>query len=258
MKFVSSTPAKLNLSLAVTGKKDGLHRLDMIMYPYEKYEDRVEFYPVEGEVGFDVSIADGFDGLDKDRFLAVENPKLQNIAKHFDVGGTLVICKGVPLGAGLGGSSATIACTVKAVAQYIESKEGNSRLDVDFLLSLGSDVPYMVKGGVCRVSGVGEVVERLSDKGKIDVCEIIADGGSDSGACYKLFDQIHGENFNLQNIPTSVDEALCALRNDLFEPACILNPRIKKAYDALKKQGFDKVLMSGSGSTVFAIKGFEE
>lgn len=104
----------------------------MIMYPYEKYEDRVEFYPVEGKVGFDVSIADGFDGLDKDRFLAIENPKLQNIAKHFDVGGTLVIFKGVPLGAGLGGSSATIACTVKAVAQYLESKAGNTRLDVDF------------------------------------------------------------------------------------------------------------------------------
>ncbi len=258
MTYFATIPAKLNLSLAVTGKRGGMHTLDMIVYPYEKYADSVEFCPIEGARGFDVELAGGFEGLDKDRFLKFANDKLQRIATRFEVGGRLAIVKGVPLGAGLGGSSATLACAVKAVIEYLKATGQNTRLDVDFLLSLGSDVPYMVKGGVCRVSGVGEVVEEIEGKGKIEVCEIIAKGGSDSGACYKLFDELHGENFDLQNIPLSVDEALCVLRNDLFEPACILNPNIKEARDALKKEGYDKILMSGSGSAVFAIKGFAE
>lgn len=54
MKFVAITPAKLNLSLAITGKKDGLHTLDMIVYPFEKYADKVEFCPDEDKVGFDI------------------------------------------------------------------------------------------------------------------------------------------------------------------------------------------------------------
>ena len=135
-------------------------------------------------------------------------------------------------------------------------KGGNTPLDTDFLLSFFCYVPCMVQGGACRVRGVGEVVEKLNYQGKIDVLEIIAKGGSDSGACYKLFDETKDGKYDLQNIPQTVDEAISLLRNDLFAPACALNNQIKIEYDCLKNQGYDKVLMSGSGSTVFAIKGF--
>ena len=256
MRFDAKTFAKLNLSLAVTGKRDNLHTLDMIMYPYEKYADRVSFYPVDGVDGFEINIVGGFDGLDEKRFLNFAKDKLNAVAQEFSVGGKLEIFKGIPLGAGLGGSSATVACTVNAVKEYLLSKGQNTQLDTRFLLSLGSDVPYMIQGGACRVSDVGEILEPLSYEGRIDVEEIIAQGGSDSGKCYKTYDEIHEGDYDLQNVPASVNEALEVLRNDLFEPACALNPKIKSAYDELKSRGFDKVIMSGSGSTVFAIKGF--
>ena len=254
--ITAKVPAKLNLSLAVTGKRGNMHTLDMIMYPYEKFEDIVEFCPVDGKVGFDVFIKGGFDGLDEERFLAFARDKFDAIAKRLQVGGKIEIFKGVPLGAGLGGSSATIACVYKAAIEYLREKGQNMSLDIEFLLSLGSDVPYMVQGGVCRVSGVGEVIEKLESDGRIEVCEIIAKGGSDSGKCYKLLDELCGEKFDVANVPTTVAEAIEVARNDLFEPACILNPQIKDACDELKERGFDKIFMSGSGSTVFAISGF--
>ena len=258
MRFEAKTFAKLNLSLAVTGKRGNLHTLDMIMYPYEKYADRVSFYPVDGTDSFEIDIVGGFDGLDEKRFLDFASDKLNAVAKEFSIGGKLEIFEGIPLGAGLGGSSATVACAVKVAKEYLLSKGQNIRLDMRFLLSLGSDVPYMIQGGACRVSGVGEILEPLPYEGRIDVEEIIAKGGSDSGKCYEAYDEIHEGDYVSQNVPASVDEALRVLRNDLFEPACALNPQIKSAYDELKSKGFDKVLMSGSGSTVFAIKGFVE
>lgn len=254
--IVAKVPAKLNLSLAVTGKRGNMHTLDMIVYPYEKYADVVEFFPVDGKVGFDVFVKGGFDGLDEERFLSFARDKFDAIAKRLQVGGEIEIFKGVPLGAGLGGSSAAIACVYKAAIEYLREKGQNMPLDVEFLLSLGSDVPYMVHGGVCRVSGIGEVIEDLKSEGKIEVFEIIANGGSDSGKCYKLLDELHGEKFDVANVPTTVFEAIDAARNDLFEPACIINPQIKAARDELKERGFDKIFMSGSGSTVFAILGF--
>ncbi len=254
--ITATVPAKLNLSLAVTGKRGGMHTLDMIVYPYEKYADVVEFFPVDGKVGFDVFVKGGFDGLDKERFSAFVCDKFEAIAKRLQVGGKIEIFKGVPLGAGLGGSSASIACVYKAAIEYLREKGRNMPLDVEFLLSLGSDVPYMVHGGVCRVSGVGEVIEELESEGKIEVCEIIAEGGSDSGKCYKLLDELCGEKFDGANISTTIAEAIEVARNDLFEPACILNPQIKTACEELKECGFDKIFMSGSGSAVFAISGF--
>ncbi len=253
-RYIVSTPAKLNLSLVVTGKRGGLHTVDMIVCPFERFEDKVCFVPIENKIGFAARVTGGFFGLDKKRFLDFLKDKLQAIAERFQVGGKIEIFKGVPLGAGLGGSSATIACVVKAVEEYMRDVGKDVACDDDFLLSLGSDVPCMVKGGACRVSGVGEVVESLPCECEIDVEAIVAEGGCDSGKCYKLFDEIRGENYDLTNIPKTVDEAIEVLRNDLFEPACIINPHIKEAYDALKKRGYDKIAMSGSGSAVFAIK----
>ena len=92
--FTVSVPAKLNLSLAITGKREGLHTLDMIVCPYYKYEDVVSFCPQEGVEGVtSVKTDSDLQDFDEERFEHVIKDKLDIIAKLANVGGSIYIRK---------------------------------------------------------------------------------------------------------------------------------------------------------------------
>lgn len=253
--FTAKVPAKLNLSLAITGKRGNMHTLDMIVCPFDKYEDSVSFIPSDsGECGItDIRIDCDLPLFDEKKFLAGNASKFDEIAKRANVCGRLEIVKKIPIGAGMGGSSASMAAAVKAIEKYCCSVSKNIALDTRFLLSLGSDVPYMRKGGVCRVKGVGEEVETLECDALPNFESVVVSGGADSGECYGIFDKL-GKDYSDLPIPKSVSDALEINRNDLFEAACIVNLSIADEVNRLKSQGIDKVFMTGSGSGLFFVK----
>lgn len=246
-KFQVEVSAKVNLSLAITGKRGSLHTLDMIVYPYEKLKDEIVFIPDDCS-GLSQLKASGYDGFDEERFERENRDKIGGILTHFGVGGSVEITKNIPLGAGLGGSSAVYAGVVKAVEKYNKSVGKKMPLNVGFLLSLGSDVPCVLYGKACRVLGIGEEIRPLENVPDLNIDVVIAKGGADSGKCYKIYDELG--RVNNCPPPTSIEEALRVKRNDLFEASCIVNPNIKAEHDKLVEQGYDFVLMSGSGSAL--------
>lgn len=253
--YQAEIPAKINLSLAVTGRRDGLHTLDMIVCPCYKFVDVVKFFPTE-KGGIEINCKASFPSFFPERFENFVKSKIQAVADKFGVCGIVEIEKNIPLGAGLGGSTACIVGAIKTMREYARTLGKSVSLDDGFLLSLGSDVPCMLNGGTCRVQGVGEIVTPLENDENLDFEIVVADGGADSGACYKMYDELqkkHGEPQTETIVPQTVKEALTALRNDLFEASCKMNPNIRIAYDNLKAKGFDKVVMTGSGSAVVAI-----
>lgn len=249
--YQAEIPAKINLSLAVTGRRDGLHTLDMIVCPCYKFVDVVKFFPTE-KGGIEMNCKASFPSFCPERFENFVKSKIQAVADKFGVCGIVEIEKNIPLGAGLGGSTACIVGAIKTMREYARTLGKSVSLDDGFLLSLGSDVPCMLNGGTCRVQGVGEIVTPLENDENLDFEIAVADGGADSGACYKMYDELAQKDCD-KPIPTTVDEALSCLRNDLFDAACILNPNIRLAYDNLKAKGYTHVLMTGSGSAVVAI-----
>lgn len=253
--YQAEIPAKINLSLAVTGRRDGLHTLDMIVCPCYKFVDVVKFFPTE-KCGIEISCKASFPSFCPERFENFIKSKIQAVADKFGVCGIVEIEKNIPLGAGLGGSTACIVGAIKTMSEHARTLGKSVSLDDEFLLSLGSDVPCMLNGGTCRVQGVGEVVTPLENDKNLDFEIVVADGGADSGACYKLYDELQKERDELQTetiIPQTVKEALTVLRNDLFEASCKINPNIRIAFDNLKAKGHEKVVMTGSGSAVVAI-----
>ncbi len=243
--FVGRSSAKVNLSLAVTGKRGNLHTLDMIVVPYEKSEDVAIFSPSD-DVTFRYG---GYDGFDATRFDAFFRPKALELMKALDVTGRLSIHKWVPLGAGLGGSSAAIVAAARAMEAYCRRIGKSNALDAEFLCKLGSDVPVMYVGGVCRVKGVGEEVVSLNEKAPEFNVEI-APLCSDSGLCYKSFDEM-GE-ICADAPPTNIEEALIACRNDLERAAFRVYPQLVGFKERLK-EGHKIAILSGSGSAFVCI-----
>lgn len=231
--FEIIVPGKINLSLAVTGRRENLHTLDMQAVSVNVF-DRVECRKTESG-GVKTEIVCALDGFDKDRFRPLIDKAIALFEKRYgEVNAELRLEKNVPLGKGMGGSTASAVAVVLALA-----KIKNVRLDDGFLLSVGSDAPYMAKGGYARISGVGEVVE---DLGKCDLHFVVVypRGGVDSKDAYALFDRYGVGRYGKR-------------RNDLERAARMLNSGVATARRILLNAGATDVVLTGSGSAVVGI-----
>lgn len=260
--YKSEIPAKINLSLEITGRADNLHTLKMLVCPYRGYSDIVEFYPNTDKTDIEIEIAEAYIGFDKARFLNFFNPKIKAIGQKLGIGGRLVVNKGVPLGAGLGGSSASIAGALSAMCDCARELGNYTPLDTSFLLALGSDVPCMLYSKPCIVTGVGEIVSPVNLPFDTECFKVeIAEGGSDTAACYALYDRLKEEGADT-SVCTDVagdsdsyehlsicGEDIALFKNDLTLPACSLNKNIQTLIIALKEK-HNCVFLSGSGSAV--------
>ncbi|MEG2561292.1 MAG: 4-(cytidine 5'-diphospho)-2-C-methyl-D-erythritol kinase [Clostridia bacterium] len=142
--------AKINIALDILGSySDGYHKLDMLMTSV----DIADVICVSKASASRV-IMDG-------KMCGKENTASKAVAllqEEFGIELRVEIVKGIPMSAGLGGSSAD-ASGVFACAQMLFD------LPKDVVTKLankvGSDVAYMMSGGACRVGGRGEIVQRV-------------------------------------------------------------------------------------------------
>lgn len=225
-------PAKINLSLVVTGRRGNLHTLDMQAVSVNIF-DAVEYRKIDS--GVTLNITSTLDDFDEKRFSPIIEKAVEKFAiRYGEVSAELHLEKNVPLGAGMGGSTASAVAVVKALADI-----KNIALDDDFLLSIGSDAPYMARGGFARISGVGEVIENLGECG-LHFVVVKPCGGVDSGDAYSLFDTyglgIYGNR-----------------RNDLERVARMINSGVATSRRILQNLGVNDIIMTGSGSAVVGI-----
>ena len=236
----TKTGAKVNLSLAITGKRDGLHTLDMRVCTVSLF-DGAEILAGEGDRFVFRSVPDGFE---QERFI----PRIEDVYAKLQAafGGSprFALDKGIPSGAGLGGSSALAACMARLWAA-----ESGVMPSEDLLLSLGSDVPYMYRGGDARVTGVGERVQPLPFCER-EVLILFPEGEVDTASAYAEYDRMKAAG----ELPERTGEFF----NDLFAPAVRLNARVGEAYDRLCAAGARNVVMTGSGSAVCAFPESED
>ena len=225
-------PAKVNLSLEITGVRDGLHILKMETMAVDLF-DVVHFEKIEGDK-IQIEFGATFVGFEENRFRPIVEKAIERFVEEYgEVGAKLVIDKNIPLGAGLGGSSSAVVGVIKTL-----EKLKNIAVDTRFLLSLGSDLPVVYNGGHNIVLGVGDIVEHLEYEKKYFV--ILVDGAVDSKEAYTLYDKIGSEKYGKRE-------------NNLEKSARQLNNSVVKARKLLEQAGAEDVVMSGSGSAVVGI-----
>lgn len=150
--------AKINLGLKILGKRtDGFHEIETIFARIGIF-DELEF-----------RARDDFKII-----LKTENAKIPNkknlvfraawLLQKFSpqkVGVDISLHKRIPIGAGLGGGSADAAATLVSLNKIWRLKLKKEKLQ-KLAASLGSDVPFFLEKKVCRASGRGEILKKIS------------------------------------------------------------------------------------------------
>jgi 4-diphosphocytidyl-2-C-methyl-D-erythritol kinase len=248
-------PAKVNLTLHVTGQRDdGYHLLDSLVV-FTDAGDVIKVAPantltlvVSGPFAFGVPT----DGTNLVLRAAETLRRIRGVIK----GAAITVEKNLPNAAGLGGGSSDAATTLKLLAELWEVSPLYA--STPEVLMLGADVPVCMSSPTpTRMSGIGEL---LAPVPKLPTCALVLINPKVSVPTGAVFDGLATkQNPPMDRIPENLSFAdfadwLAAQRNDLQPPAIKTAPAIKAAIDRLNKNPTIAFAgMSGSGATCFGI-----
>lgn len=246
--------AKLNLTLGVTGVKDGYHMLDSLVCTVDLFD------LIKLKKRKDSLVTVEMHGQDTETLAYEDNNAVKAAEAYINAFGTagadIKIFKNIPVGAGMGGSSADIAGVLKGMAT-LYGKGGESRLK-ELADSLGSDSGYLLTGGFARLTGRGDKVERLKKNLRLNFLLLLPPGGVSTAQCYRLYDGLPESGRSCQPAADALlngdAEGLGRnLFNDLYPAAVTLNGGIEQAVKELAEFAPLGVNMTGSGSGVYAL-----
>ncbi len=271
------TPAKINLHLEIGPRRaDGFHDIDSLFQAVSLYDD-LEFAPApSGEIQL---AEDGIDAGESNLvWRAADLLRRSGLCSSSAVPGvTIQLRKKIPQGAGLGGGSSDAAATLLAIVRLWGVRVTMEEL-LPLAAELGSDVPFFLTGGTARCRGRGELVEPLTDHlgaprplAFVLVYPKLSVGTRD---VYEELDRSRDPNFTLteksllDSMPDasvrcgSLDGDVSILR-ELYPRELIFNrfedvvyslfPRLRELSVRLQAEAFLKVLLSGSGSTIYGV-----
>lgn len=150
--------AKVNLTLDILGVKDGYHQLDSLVIALDLYDLITVKKRKDGKIRV-FSRGEGSESIPEEKNNAFKAAVA--FQSEFSCGGAEIsVFKNIPVGAGLGGSSADAAGVLRAMKKLfcIVPSPENERKILAIADGTGSDVRAMYTGGTCRMRGRGETV----------------------------------------------------------------------------------------------------
>ncbi len=240
-------PAKINLSLRVVGKRaDGFHEIETLLAPISLY-DKIDIEKQNRWIDFicdDPALSTGDDNL------VVRAAKLFLERTKIKGGVSIKLQKKIPHGAGLGGGSSDAAATLRALNELFETKLSREEL-LKVASEIGSDVPFFLFESAALCKGRGEIVEPTKLKTKLSVLLLKPSFGVPTAWAYSRWEESK-EISDVSYAPQSLNGQTFV--NDLERPVFekfVFLAQLKSWL--LKQSEVNAALMSGSGSTVFAV-----
>jgi 4-diphosphocytidyl-2-C-methyl-D-erythritol kinase len=240
-------PAKVNLGLSVRGlRQGGYHELHTIMVPLNVGDD-LEIRPAPT-----LTLAvEGADLPTDAKNLVFRAARAYLDAAGISTGVQITLTKRLPLASGLGGGSSDAATTLMALARLFPAGVDLPKL----ALKLGADVPFFLIGQSAIAEGVGEILTPLPVP---RVPLVLVNPGVEVSAAdaYRWLDD--EEEFSPALDIEAILDALTTGRpvpylNALQPHVALRHPPIREALTLLSEAGLRSPLMSGSGSTCFAL-----
>lgn len=246
--------AKINWTLNVLGRReDGYHLLDMLLQSVTLSDtlcmETAKELTLEGSML-----------ADTEQDLTMRAARLlQQESGHLG-GARMKLGKRIPSGAGMGGGSADAAAALIGLNELWALHYPMDKL-LQLGLRLGADVPFMLTGGLCRVGGIGEKLDRLSDPKPLWLVAIQPCAGLSTKDVYMACDSApiakehQPDNDACVAALRSGDvQALTRAMGNALEPVAVaMRPEIALAIQALMQSGAGRAMMTGSGSAVYGV-----
>jgi 4-diphosphocytidyl-2-C-methyl-D-erythritol kinase len=259
MRLEKKSPCKVNLLLNILGRRpDGFHELETVLHPVNLC-DRLTF--VRGRAGIELSCTDAN--------LPVNAQNLVHraatgflLTANIGEGVKIHLEKNIPLAAGLGGGSGNAAVTLLALNELFGQPLAPAKLS-DLAASLGSDVPFFLQDKPALAAGRGDNIQPLNpfpalrNKGLL----LIHPGfGVSTAWAYQALarfpDALNGRPGRARQLISNLQTdnwPAAGFYNSLEAPVLEKYPLLALFQEFLRANGARAALMSGSGSTTFAI-----
>ena len=242
-------PAKINLSLKILGRRnDGFHELDTLIAPISLYDEiRIDKRRLGRGIEFrcdDSSIPQG------DENLAVRAAKAFFDTTKIEPAVSIELKKKIPHGAGLGGGSSDAASVLLALNEMFETKLSREVL-AEIAEPLGSDVPFFLSQSAAVCKGHGEMVMPVKLQRQFSIVLLKPAFAVSTPWAYSRWQhsrEVPGIRYQAEEFVGQT------FANDLERPVFekfVFLAQLKMWL--LSQSEVGAALMSGSGSTVFAV-----
>jgi len=242
-------PAKINLSLKILRRrKDSFHEIETLIAPISlcdeiEIEERIDSDAIRFHCD-DPSLPENDDNL----IIRAANSFFAATKLKPTV--SITLKKTIPHGAGLGGGSSDAASTLLALNELFDAKlpcEALARIGQ----GIGSDVPFFIFQSAALCKGRGELVTPVRLRNQLSVLLLKPQFRVSTAWAYSQWQdsrEIPGVTYATQEF--AGENFINSLERPVFEKFVFL-AHVKTWL--LKQPEVGAALMSGSGSTVFAV-----
>ena len=254
-KKVIKAYAKINLTLDCLGKMpDGYHELEMIMSEIPLYDT------VTLQKSDKISVKTNLSYLpDNNKNIAFKAAKAFFEYTEIRGGVKIAIDKKIPVSAGLAGGSTDGAAVLKGLNEMYGVGLTQEELE-EIGNSVGKDIPFCLKGGVCLAQGTGNILTPIGNMPECFMVLVKPDNINVSTA--EIFAKIDSAKIELH--PHTFGAVECIKNNDLKglsqrmynvmeKVTAQLHPVITEIKNTLVDKGALGAVMSGSGPSVFGL-----
>ncbi|MBT5321702.1 MAG: 4-(cytidine 5'-diphospho)-2-C-methyl-D-erythritol kinase [Verrucomicrobiales bacterium] len=255
MSLVLQSHCKVNLLLNILGKrKDGFHELETIIQPVPLFDElRIELL----DDGIELTCSDPRLSVGEDNL--VHRAASLFLKKSETDGVRIHLQKNLPLAAGIGAGSSNAAFTLRGLNELFDTRLNADEMH-EMAACLGSDVPFFLQDDPALTTGRGEIVKPLEPIAALQgrgLLLIHLGFGVSTPWAYQSLGKMP-EAYGHEGQGTAMLQSLEAgelngLYNSLETPVFQKHTVLPVLKSFLMENGALGALMSGSGSTMFAI-----